>query len=235
MSNPFTELNRVQGLMEKTIPCHALLSKDYFSEFIYIAATSPYPFMLQDMWQTKPAYFSPSIYTFMGYEQDDENLPMFETLLHQSGCLKRYGEYCDHFKVRSSDEFSTTLPLKTKGDTIEHVLMFSRALPFFNASGYMVLSVFRAVNAEHDPTSPLSLPGKKEKQFMEGFKLLDERDKKIVKHVAGGKTYEETGDIVFLSGPGVKARMSGILDKLGINRDELKICYNELKKFRNRV
>jgi DNA-binding NarL/FixJ family response regulator len=73
------------------------------------------------------------------------------------------------------------------------------------------------------------------KQFYEGFKQLDERDKKIAKHVAGGKTYEETGDIVFLSGPGVKARMPGILKQLGVSKHELSGCYNELKKFRNRA
>ncbi len=235
MSNPFTELNRVQELMEKTIPCHALLSKDYFSEFIYIASTSPYPSMLQNMQQTQPAYLCPDIYTFMGHEQDDENLPAFETLLHQSGCMKRYGEYCDHFKVMSTDDFSTTFALKTKTGATAHVLMFSRALPFFNASGCMVLSLFRLCNTEQDTATPLSLPGKKEKMFYEGFKQLDERDKKIVKLLAEGKTHKETGDEIILSEHSVKARKNKILEKLGVSRHELKICYYAMRKFRNRV
>lgn len=235
MSNPFTEIDRVQELIEKTIPCHGLLQKEHFNEFIFIASTSPYAFMLQDMRQTKPAYVCSAIYTFMGYEQDEENLPSFETLLHHSGCFKRYGEYCDNFKVMSSDDFSTTFALKTKSGTVVHILMLSRALPFFNASGAMVLSVFILCSHAHDDKTVLSLPTKNEKQFYERFRQLDKRDKDIVKLLVEGKTHEEVGAEVLLSKHGIKARKNKILEQLGISLHELKNHYSNIKKFRNRV
>lgn len=240
MSALLTFLAGIEKQMQQHLPDNRLLEKEVLSDFIFMAGCQPYPLMLQDMDRHHPVYLSPLFYTQLGHAAESE-LPAFELCLQRSGYLRRFGEYCDHFRSGPAHEdFSITLPLFNSKGELEHLLMFSRCLRYFKRSGNIVLSVIAPAGTEqsvkNEAQEDWSHLTKEDKLFLLGFQSLTSDNQEIVKCLSNGGTHEDAGEIILRSKHCIKTRKRDILKTLHVaSAHEMKHRYHTCMRFTNRA